>query len=109
VSDEVQMDLSKQGRLSILKDKKIRDAFGGNLDFIKGQNIQALYKTTPTKSFVPTKYDGTAMSAINDALKEVVTGGKDVNTALRAAEEKVNLKVSELERITAITKGWHRE
>ncbi|CAG7657504.1 hypothetical protein PAECIP111802_06749 [Paenibacillus allorhizosphaerae] len=96
-SDEVQMDLSAQGRLSILKDKKIRDAFGANLDFIKGKNIQALYKTTPAKSFAPTKYDGTAMSTINDALKDAVTNGKDVNTVLREAEEKLNQKIRQLE------------
>ena len=98
VSDEVQTDLIKQGRLSILKDKKIRDAFGANLDFIKGKNMQAIYKTIPAKSFTPTKYDVTGMNAINDALKDVVTNGKDVNTALRQAEEKLNQKIEQQEK-----------
>lgn len=96
-SDEVQMDISRQGKLSILKDKKIRDAFGADLDFIKGKNIQAIYKTTPAKSFVPTKYDGTGMGAINDALNDIINKGKDLNTALRDAEEKINTKIAEKE------------
>ncbi|MEF3306733.1 ABC transporter substrate-binding protein [Paenibacillus sp. GYB003] len=96
-SDEVQMSISRQGKLSILKDQSIRDAFGADLDFAKGKNLQAIYKTKPAKSFVPTKYDSIGMGAINDALKDVVSGGKDLNTVLREAEEKINLKIAEKE------------
>jgi multiple sugar transport system substrate-binding protein len=97
VSDEVQMAISRQGKLSILKDKKIRDAFGTDLDFLKGKNIQAIYKTTPAESFVPTKYDSLGMGVINEALDDIVKNGKDVNTALREAEEKLNMRIKEKE------------
>jgi multiple sugar transport system substrate-binding protein len=96
-SDEVQMQISRQGKLSILRDKKIQEAFGADLDFLKGKNIAAIYKTKPAPSFIPTKYDGISMGAVNTALNDIVNNGKDLNTALREAEEKVNLRIAELE------------
>lgn len=94
-SDEVQLDMSKQARVSILKDAKIRDAFGSNIEFLKNKNVQAIYKTKPAKSFTPTKYDSIASAAINEALKDIVEKGKDVNTALREADEKANQRIRE--------------
>ncbi|CAG7649235.1 ABC transporter substrate-binding protein [Paenibacillus allorhizosphaerae] len=97
VSDEVQMDFSRQGRFSVLKDQKIRDSYGADIDYLKGKNIQALYKTKPAKSFVPTKYDTMAMTAINGAKDDIIKKGKDINTALRDAEEKLNKQIQEKE------------
>jgi multiple sugar transport system substrate-binding protein len=97
VSDEVQMALSRNGRFSILKDQKIRDSFGADIDFLKGKNVQAIYKTKPAKSFPPTKYDSLAMSAINQALDDIMKKGKDINTVLREAEEKANKQIMEKE------------
>jgi multiple sugar transport system substrate-binding protein len=97
VSDEVQTDFSRHARLSILKDPKIGAAFGADLDFMKGKNIQAVYKTKPAKSFVPTKYDPLSATAINNALKNMVSKGMDVNTALREAEDSANKQIKEKE------------
>jgi multiple sugar transport system substrate-binding protein len=96
-SEEVQMSLSRHGRFSILNDQKIRDAFGLDVPFLKGKNVQAIYKTKPAKSFVPTEYDSLSMSAMNTALDEVVKGLKDINTALRDAEQKINKQIEEKE------------
>lgn len=96
-SEEVQSELSRRGRFSILNDSRIRDAFGADLNFIKGKNVQAIYKTKPAKSFVPTEYDGAAMGFINTALEDVIKKGNDVNTALREAEEKLNKHIQEKE------------
>jgi multiple sugar transport system substrate-binding protein len=93
VSDEVQMDLSRQGHLSVLKDQKIRDAFGADWDFLKGKNMQAIYKTTPAKSFIPTKYDKYGVKEIHTALDNMVKQGMDANTALRIAEEAANQEI----------------
>jgi multiple sugar transport system substrate-binding protein len=93
-SDEVQMDMSRQGRFPVMSDPKFREAFGADLDYLKGKNMAAIYKTRPAKSFVPTKYDGISMGAINNALDAVVNKGVDVNTALRQAEESVNQQIA---------------
>ncbi|CAG7646242.1 hypothetical protein PAESOLCIP111_05122 [Paenibacillus solanacearum] len=95
LSDEVQMNLSRQGRIPILKDQKIRDSFGADLAYLKGKNIQAVFKTKPAKSFVPTRYDSLGMAAIKTALDDVIKKGKDINTVLREADEKVNKQIQE--------------
>jgi multiple sugar transport system substrate-binding protein len=96
-SEEVQMSLSRHARFSILNNQKIRDSFGLDIPFLKGKNVQAIYKTKPAKSFVPTEYDSLAMSAMNTALNDVIVNGKDINTVLREAEEKVNKQIEEAE------------
>jgi multiple sugar transport system substrate-binding protein len=96
-SEEVQMSLSRHARFSILNSQKIRDAFGLDIPFLKGKNVQAIYKTKPAKSFVPTEYDSLAMGAMNTALNDVIVNGKDINTVLREAEENVNKQIEERE------------
>ncbi|MCC2684622.1 MAG: extracellular solute-binding protein family 1 [Paenibacillaceae bacterium] len=92
-SDEVQTDLTRQGRLSILQDPKIKDAFGADLAFLKGKNMKAIFATKPAKAYVPTVYDDFGL--LNTAMKDVVAKKKDVNTALREAEDKLNQKIKE--------------
>jgi multiple sugar transport system substrate-binding protein len=92
-SDEVQTDLTRQGRLSILQDPKIKDAFGADLAFLKGKNMKAIFATKPAKAYVPTPYDDFGL--LNTAMKDVVAKKKDVNTALREAEDKLNQKIKE--------------
>jgi multiple sugar transport system substrate-binding protein len=93
VSDEVQLDMAKQGRFSIMQDSKFKDAFGTNMAFMTGKNIQAINKIKPSHAAVPTEYDDIAFAAMNDAVKQIVNKGKDINTALREAEEKLNKQI----------------
>lgn len=93
-SNEVQMEISKNARFSILKDKQIKDAFGANMGFLNGKNLQAVHKTSPA-AFPATVYDNYAKGPMTDALNEAVKTGKDLNTALREAEEKANQKIAE--------------
>jgi multiple sugar transport system substrate-binding protein len=92
-SDEVQTDLTRQGRLSILQDPKIKEAFGADLQFIKGKNMKAIFAIKPAKAYVPTPYDDFGL--LNTAMKDVVAKKKDINTALREAEDKLNQKIKE--------------
>lgn len=96
-SDEVQMDMSKNGRLSILKNPEIHEAFGSEMDFMEGKNIEAIFKNTPAKTFNTTRYDGISFNHFNGALREVINEGVDVNTALRNAEESINQIIKEKE------------
>ncbi|CAG7643247.1 ABC transporter substrate-binding protein [Paenibacillus allorhizosphaerae] len=90
ISDEVQLDMAGQGKTSVMKDGKFKTAFGKDLAFLKGKNIAAPFKTSAAKPYTPTLHDTIAMSAIQAELREMFTKGKDVNSALRAAEEKIN-------------------
>ncbi|TNJ63353.1 hypothetical protein FE784_25885 [Paenibacillus hemerocallicola] len=97
VSDEVQLDIAKKGKISALNDPKIQKAFGENLTFVNGKNLQAAFKTKPAETFVATEYINDAKTEIRAAFKEVTEKGKDINTALREAEEKTNLKIQQKE------------
>jgi multiple sugar transport system substrate-binding protein len=90
ISDEVQLDMAKQGRNSIMKDDKYKTAFGQDLPFLKGKNIAAVFKTTTADPYKPSLYDTGAMTVIQAELRNMFQKNKDVNSALRDAEEKIN-------------------
>lgn len=95
VSDEVQLDMNKQAKLGVMKDAKFKTAFGENAPFLKGKNVQAIFKTDVAKPYVPTLYDTIATGEIQNQLVLMVETGKDVNSAVRDAEEAVNKKIQE--------------
>ncbi|CAG7658066.1 hypothetical protein PAECIP111802_06938 [Paenibacillus allorhizosphaerae] len=94
-SDEVQMDMSRHGKYPVMKDPKFASSFGADMDFMKNKHIEAIYKTKPAKTFIPTKYDSIAMSAMNAAVSKIVKNGVDLNTALREAEESITKQINE--------------
>jgi multiple sugar transport system substrate-binding protein len=96
LSDEVQLDISRNGIISILNEDKFKKQFGENLPFLKGKNLQAIFKTVPANRFTPSDFDVKSQSIITDAFGEVVKpGGVDINTALRKAEEEINAIVEQ--------------
>jgi multiple sugar transport system substrate-binding protein len=89
-SDEVQAELSKDGKLSVLTSTDIQRQYATNLPMFKGKNIDGIFKAAPRKINVPnTEYDVVVRSAIDDSAKELAAG-KDINTLLRETEEKAN-------------------
>jgi multiple sugar transport system substrate-binding protein len=91
MSDEVQTEMSKNGKLSVLKDEKIRSVFLQNLDYMKGKNSKAILGITPATNFVSSKYDSQIRNLINEKYaKEIFVNGMDINTALRLMEEEAN-------------------
>lgn len=96
-SNEVQLAMSKRGTFSALNNKDILAAFAQEApDFIKKKNLSVF--TEPNKYTTPTnisEYTSTANTELNTALTEVITTGKDVNTALREAAEKANQKIEQ--------------
>ncbi|CAG7649980.1 hypothetical protein PAESOLCIP111_05986 [Paenibacillus solanacearum] len=93
LSDEVQLDMARQGRISVLKDSKVQKAYGEGMAFMKGRNIGAIFKTKLANPYVPSVYDSAAMTTLQNELKNVVTKGKDLNSALRDAEETINKNI----------------
>ncbi|CAG7615059.1 hypothetical protein PAESOLCIP111_01775 [Paenibacillus solanacearum] len=97
LSDEVQMDMSRQGRYSVLKDPKVKEAFGKDLTYMVGKNVKAV-NMTPASPYPQTVYDTQGISAARAALTATVKNGKDVNTALREANETFDKKIEELKK-----------
>jgi multiple sugar transport system substrate-binding protein len=87
--------MARNGRVSVLKDKKYQDEFGKNLDFLKGKNVQAIFKSAPTKPFPSTVHANKAFNEITKVMTQVVKNKVDVNTALRSYDELMDKYIAE--------------
>ncbi|TMV49088.1 carbohydrate ABC transporter substrate-binding protein [Paenibacillus mesophilus] len=91
LSDEMQAENARAGRVPVLKSEAVVKEFGTKLPFLKGTNYaKAVFADTIGKPILVTKFDGTVRSQLSVAIVDVATGKKDVNTALRDAEENSN-------------------
>ncbi|CAG7648653.1 ABC transporter substrate-binding protein [Paenibacillus allorhizosphaerae] len=89
-SDEYQLDLSKRGFIPVLKDEKIKKAFGQSLPYKDKNIVNAVFSKSLAPTAPKTKYDGAVNGALGKQYVKMVTGEVDVNSALRAAEEEGN-------------------
>jgi multiple sugar transport system substrate-binding protein len=96
VSDEVQTSLNKKGRLTVLNDENIKKQFASELKSFQGKNVQAVFKLKQAPGTVLTDYDVELKKMIQEAAKDMAQNGKDVNTALREAQDKAVKKMAEL-------------
>jgi multiple sugar transport system substrate-binding protein len=94
MSDENQLNVTKSGRLSALKDKKFRENFGADLKSLKGKNTAGAFNYKPAISPQASLYENAANKALNDAVSKVLSGALDANSALRAAQEQANQAVA---------------
>ncbi|WP_282942408.1 extracellular solute-binding protein [Paenibacillus sp. RC67] len=92
VSDEVQTLMAKKyGFYPVLASKAVKDSFGSEMDFLKGKNVQAIYKGQIAPYMPSSMYSNHAdvRKIFNGKVADVVAGKKDVNTALREADEEI--------------------
>ncbi|CAG7658670.1 ABC transporter substrate-binding protein [Paenibacillus allorhizosphaerae] len=93
--DEVQKFFNKKGSMTVLKKtEEVKKDYGSELDFLQGKNLNAFFTFQPGVH-EHTKFDQKGRGLINDASKEVMLKGVDVNTALRSAQEKLNQYIQE--------------
>ncbi|WP_284645189.1 ABC transporter substrate-binding protein [Paenibacillus silviterrae] len=84
LSDEVQEELSKNAGITVLQTGKIQSMFGQNLPYLKEKNASAAFKIKRVKGYQNYGAAGIMITALQEIVK-----GKDTNTALREAEEKL--------------------
>ncbi|TMV48022.1 extracellular solute-binding protein [Paenibacillus mesophilus] len=94
-SEEVQIELAKEGFTPAINTPEVRAAFGQNNKNYQGKNISAFFpeKFAAAPPFSP--YYAIADTSIQAVFADVVTGKKDVNTALREAEATSNKRIEE--------------
>lgn len=93
-SDEVQMKLSKAGRMSVLKNNDIKNAFAADSGLFNGKNLQAVFKVSPAVLPEASIYDAKINKLLNgDVVKDVMVNGDDVVSALRKGEERANKEI----------------
>ncbi|MFK7691236.1 ABC transporter substrate-binding protein [Paenibacillus sp. HJGM_3] len=95
VSDEVQLEGAKLARYPTLKKPDIQAALGQGEKVFEGKNIKSLQKNKVAATPKVTEYDTAAKTIVLNKLNEVVKGTKDINTALREADEEINKKIAE--------------
>ncbi|CAG7595337.1 hypothetical protein PAESOLCIP111_00035 [Paenibacillus solanacearum] len=92
-SDEAQTILARTGRLPAVSKPEILKSYGADLKSLQGKNAAIVSKTKPA-SFHPTAYDDIVNTILENAIKDVVSGKKDANTAHREAEEQANKEIA---------------
>lgn len=98
LSDEMQKELTASGGLATpLKSQEVKAVFAQNQDAWKGKNIKAVTAQKPAAPVPYHEYNRFGQSATGNALVSVILGEKDVNTALREAEELMNKQIAEEE------------
>jgi multiple sugar transport system substrate-binding protein len=94
-SDEVQMNVSKSGRISPLKSEAVKKAFGQGDPSLKDKNIAGIVKSTPVK-YPIYLYREIAEPITTKKFDAFFKGSDDVNTVLRELDEEINKAVSTL-------------
>jgi multiple sugar transport system substrate-binding protein len=92
---DTQKEMGKGGRLSSLKDAKVRESFGQDMKSFKGLDISAIVDYATSSEPPYSKYADMAKNQVDAAIRNALTGATDINTALREAEEATNKKIAE--------------
>ncbi|WP_186445668.1 ABC transporter substrate-binding protein [Paenibacillus cremeus] len=96
LSNEVQADMTRNGRLTVLKDDKVKSEFGKGLADFNGKNLSVMTKLK-FAVMTPFKYlpDGDVDKVLTKSFNAYIVDEKDLNTALREADEDMNRLIQE--------------
>lgn len=95
MSDEVAIELARQGRIPIVKSEAVRKEFAKGIPGLEQKNVAAFFKDTIAKPAPQTEFDGAAKSAFNATIVSLLGGAKDINTALRELEDTINKQIAQ--------------
>ncbi|WP_158606519.1 ABC transporter substrate-binding protein [Paenibacillus ginsengarvi] len=90
ISDDVQLESSRQGRISPLLSPQIQAEFGQNLDILKGKRIASIFKSKPVPYPNSSPYRSKSEAIAKTYFNQYLAGTIDVNTALSKGDEEIN-------------------
>lgn len=93
-SAEFQKHIARKGYVPALQNTDIVSEFGKDLPFLKDKNVKALFTAKPAPIAQLTKYQAIAAAEVQTAFHDLLLNGKDVNTTLREADERINQKIA---------------
>jgi len=97
ISNEAQLAMNKSGsRVTALNDPAIRKQFASDAKLYDGKNLQNIFAVKPAPLPEATAYDVKSYSFLKEGIQSMVSDGKDINTALRAANEKADKYIQEM-------------
>ncbi|MDF2660418.1 MAG: family 1 extracellular solute-binding protein [Paenibacillus sp.] len=92
---EVQLNATRDGRVTALKDPQLLARAFENNPAAAGKNLKPLSEMRYPASFPMSDYDRKGLSIVESKLKNYVAGKGDVNTLLREAEEQLEKAIAE--------------
>ncbi|TNJ66080.1 extracellular solute-binding protein [Paenibacillus hemerocallicola] len=103
LSKSIQLERAKNYAFaSVLTDPEIQKEIGTGIPELKGKNTAVMQPANMAPSITFTEYTADVVTSLGTAFNTSMDGAKDVNTALREAEEAANKKIEE--KIAAKTK-----
>lgn len=98
LSDEVQLILSKNGRLPSIDNPEIERQFGADVEELKDKKIENVFKAKSVLLHKPHEFESDVSALWTETKKDVALNGTDENTALRQLEESINKKIETLNK-----------
>lgn len=89
LSEEFQRGHNRKGWATVLDNPELRKEYGQDLDKFRGKNIQAMFPK-PAAPMNITAYNHLTGTVFQKAFNDIVSNAKDMNTALRDADEQLN-------------------
>jgi multiple sugar transport system substrate-binding protein len=95
LSDDVQaLMASKYLQASPLKDPKFRQQYGKGIAALQGKHLDSIFKSVPAEGIAYSKYYSKANAILTTKVKEYLDSTKDLNTALREADQEINKMIA---------------
>jgi multiple sugar transport system substrate-binding protein len=69
--------------------------YGSELSTLKGKHLDAIFKSKSAKLVYPSEYNEVVQPTLVAAFKDVILNGKDINTALREAQDAADKAIAE--------------
>lgn len=92
-SEQVQLALSKIGRLSPLKSEQVKRALGSDNPQLKDKRLPSIFKSLPVPYPRASQYRSKAEGIAINKFNSYARGTVDVNTVLKQTEEEINRMV----------------
>lgn len=95
LNEDAQLEAARTiASVPVIKDRSFLNMIGSAVPELQGKNAKGLVPRKYGESIPTDQYTTTATSSLSTAFYDVVAGKKDINTALREAEEAANVKIS---------------
>lgn len=90
ISDEVQEEMNRGYNLTVLDRPDLQNEFAADTRLFEGKNLKGVFSVKPAPTPRPSRFDIDLFAILKEEFQAVIREGKDVNSALRDANEKAN-------------------
>ncbi|WP_079909521.1 ABC transporter substrate-binding protein [Paenibacillus sp. 32352] len=92
LSDEVQLNMARNGKMSVLANEQVKQEFGKGIPEFAGKtyNLSSIPRLKPSVNKPPVYTGSDTNKIVIDAYESVLKKEADINTALRVADEQMN-------------------